>query len=104
MLNAIANFQKRVDEAKYESGAPGLSFAVLHDGEIVSAAAGVLSVDTGIEATASSEEGSMTSAVSASGSVERPSMKFRSTRLAAATPILLPRPIRARHMLGIVPV
>jgi CubicO group peptidase (beta-lactamase class C family) len=49
MPDAIANLEELVGRAKYESGAPGLSFAVLHDGRIASAAAGVLSVDTGIE-------------------------------------------------------
>src|SRR5580698_1082321 len=49
-LKSLANFDSTVAQARLESAAPGLTFAVLYKGEIISSAAGVLNVDTGVEA------------------------------------------------------
>jgi CubicO group peptidase (beta-lactamase class C family) len=67
MVELLSRLEELVPRAKYESGAPGLSFAVLHEGQIVSAAAGVLSVDTGIEAKPDSlfQVGSITKSLTA---------------------------------------
>ncbi len=47
---SLSYFEERVARACEEAAVPGLSFAVLHRGAMLSAASGVLNLDTGIEA------------------------------------------------------
>ncbi|MEJ1968273.1 MAG: serine hydrolase domain-containing protein [Rhizomicrobium sp.] len=47
---SLAYFEERVTRARDESGVPGLAFAVLHRGETICAASGVLNLDTGVAA------------------------------------------------------
>ena len=49
-LKSLANFDATVAQARLESAAPGITFAVLFNGTIISSAAGVLNMDTGVEA------------------------------------------------------
>ncbi|MBS0473437.1 MAG: serine hydrolase [Proteobacteria bacterium] len=47
-LASLVDFAARIAAIRDEAGVPGLSFAVWHGGKMISAAAGVLSLDTGI--------------------------------------------------------
>ncbi len=67
MLESLHDFDGKVAGAREEFFVPGVTFAVLHDGKVTSSAAGVLSMDTGIEARPDSlfQVGSITKSLTA---------------------------------------
>jgi CubicO group peptidase (beta-lactamase class C family) len=54
LSGTLADLQTVLDEAVQQTGLPAASVAVLHDGEVVQAASGVLNTRTGVEATTDS--------------------------------------------------
>jgi CubicO group peptidase (beta-lactamase class C family) len=60
-------FSKRVSDACREAASPGVTFAVIHNGRMMSAAAGVVNVETGVEARPNSlfQIGSITKSLTA---------------------------------------
>ncbi len=53
-LSSLGDFGALVAGARDDAGVPGLTFAVLHQGNMISAAAGVLNLETNVEARADS--------------------------------------------------
>jgi CubicO group peptidase (beta-lactamase class C family) len=68
LTDTLSDLQRVLDDAVAASGLPGASAAVLHDGEVVEAASGVLNTRTGVEATTDSvfQIGSITKVYTAS--------------------------------------